>query len=881
MAFWRWFSRSRVTEFDDELRSHFQMAVRERVAAGEDPESARRAALKEFGNVTLTREAARRVWRGQMVEGLLDAWQDVSYAGRLLWRSPGYAVAVVLVLALGIGANVSVFSLFTAAFIRPLPGVEDTGTLAVVVGRAAPDNRIVTLSYPDYRYLREHDTPFAALLAMSPVQLSLGLGLNGERVWGELVSDNYFQSLGVTASLGRTLLRSDDPLAGGTPVVVISDGLWRRSFGADPAVVGRTVRINGRPFTVVGVAEPGFHGTMVGVRDDLFLPLTTMTSSERLEAPDNRWLVVLGRLAPGATLRSADARTEQLAIQLAAAIPVPGVNRRGDVIPLWQSPYGAQRFLLPVVTVLGVMGGLVLMIVCTNLASVVLARGLDRRGEVAVRLALGATRPRIVRLLLLESLMLAAAAAVAGLLVAALLARLNTGDTQVASMAPSELGPAPGWLVVAFAMLAAGACALLSGFLPALRTSRVPLASVMNGSGASAGRARTAWRGLLVSAQVAGSLLLLVAAGLTLRTVRAAEGADIGFDPADTVSVAIDLQLNGYDAARGSGFQEQLLERLRARPGIDSAALAAFAPLRMVEGGSRDVTADGYQPVPGEDMRLAYNVVSPQYFRTMRIALVAGREFERSDAAGGLRVAIVNETMARRFWQTPQQAVGRRVQVGRSEDDWRTVVGVARDIKYHTLTEPPAPYIYLPLAQEARPDVMIHARGSTGSDELIAQVRRDVSALDRDLPVVDAQTLSAQARMGTFLYEAVAGGLALFGLLAIGLASVGLYGLVAYAARQREHEIGIRVALGARRADLVRELLRTGVRMGAIGASAGLVLALGVSHAMTVLLYGVSPTDPVAYGAALAIVLGVTLLASFVPAWRAARTDPIRVLRRH
>ncbi|MBI4266513.1 MAG: FtsX-like permease family protein [Acidobacteria bacterium] len=374
---------------------------------------------------------------------------------------------------------------------------------------------------------------------------------------------------------------------------------------------------------------------------------------ERLESSNNRWLIVLGRLAPGSTLDMAAAQTRVLATQLEAAEPLPEVRQRADVIPLWQSPYGAQTFLLPVVAVLGVMGGLVLLVVCTNLANLVLARGLDRRGEVAVRVALGASRVRIVRLLLLENLMLALPAGLAGLLVAGALAAIDTSSAQVASVAPSQLDTSIDGLVVGVALVVACASTLLFGFLPALHTSRVPLAAAMKEEGTTVGRGRMRFRGALVVVQVAVSLVLLVAAGLTMRTVRAAQNADIGFDPADTVSVSLDLQPNGYDPARGLLFYEQLLDRVRSMPAVDSAGVAAFAPLRMVEAASRAVAVEGYDAAADEDMRLPYNVVSPGYFHTMRIELVAGREFARADVADGQLVAIVNETMARRFWQTP------------------------------------------------------------------------------------------------------------------------------------------------------------------------------------------------------------------------------------
>lgn len=868
-----------LSDLDADIRDHIERETQDNIEFGMTPEDARHAALRKFGNITRTTEATKRVWQGPLRELLIDVWQDVRYAGRQLKRSPGYSSVVIIVLALGIGANVSVFRLFEAAFLNPLPGVEDANRLAVVLGRGASGNRAVTVSYPDYRYLREHNTSFAGLAASSPAPFSLGLGTSGERVWGELVSDNYFQVLGVNVSRGRTLLPSDDPVASGEPVVVISDGLWRRAFGADVSIVGKTVLINARPFTVVGVAEPGFHGSMVSVRYDLFLPLTTLASRDSLISSGHRWLIVLGRLRPDTTLETATAQTAVLAAQLAAAEPLPDIGHRADVLPLWRSPFGAQTFLLPVVAVFAAMAALVLVIVCTNLANLALARGLDRRGESAVRLALGASRIRIFRLLLVENLMLAVPAAVLGLLLAVFAP--GTSNRDVASVAPSQLDLSTNHLVLGFALIVSCASAILFGFLPALRVANVAPAVVIKEEGSVQGRGRTRFRGALVAVQVAVSLLLLVAAGLTLRTVNAARNADIGFDPANAVSVAVDLQLNGYDDRRGLIFYEQLLQRMRAAPGVESAGLAAVVPLRMIEASSRRVVAEGYQPRADEDMRLAYNVVSPEYFRTLRIKMITGREFRHEDVRDGAAVVIVNETLARRFWETPENAIGKRLKDGGSEAAWRTVVGVAGDIKYLTLTEAATPYFYLPLTQNYRHEMTIHVRGTVGSQDLIQRVRAELRALDPNLPIIETRTLAEQAAVGTFLYEAVATVLSAFGLMAMGIAAVGIYGLASYTVKQRTSEIGIRLALGAQRADIARQFLRSGLRLGTIGALIGFLLALGVTRLMVVVLYGVTPTDPFALGGAVGLVLGTTLVASFVPAWRAARTNPVTALHHH
>ena len=878
MAFWHWWGRSRERDFDEELESHFRLAVQERVAAGEDLKAARLAARREFGNVTLTREATRRIWRGGLIEWLVDLEQDVRYATRLLRRSPGYVLVVVIVLALGIGASASVFSLYKSAFLRPLPGVDAPQELAVVVGRGA-NGRTVTVSYPDYEDLRERQDVFTGLAAVSPAPFGVGLGPRSQRVWGERVSGNYFAVLGVEVQLGRTIQPDDERES--AAVAVISEGLWQREFGTDPAIIGQTVLLNAEPVTVVGVAEPGFHGSFLGMALDIFAPVTFLPrdNGERmLDQRGTRWLMLTGRLAPGVSLEVAEARMAVLGAQLADAEPREDLSRRADVLPLWRSPFGAQPFLLPIVAVLAAMSSLVLIVVCTNLAGLVLARGLARRGEVAVRCALGASRLRIVRLLLLENLMLAVPAAAVGLWVASWTLGTVGRSAQLQFGAfPTRFDLTTDGLLIGFALAVACGTALLFGFVPALRASRVPLSAVMKEEGVSTGPPRARLRRALVVVQVAAALLLLVASGLTMQTVSAAREADAGFDPADTVSVSIDVALNDEEV-RTRVFYENLLDRLRSAPGVESAAAGAFVPLMMVEGASVDVEAEGYAPAPGEDMRLAFNVISPGYFSTLRIQLIAGRAFSRSDAPDGPAVVVVNQTLARRYFGLPEVSVGRYLRVaGR----WREIVGVVSDVKYLTLTAPPAPYFYLPLAQNVRGAMTIHARSGAEPETLIEQITREVGALDPNVPVLEARPLTAQFEASTVLYTAVAGALALFGLMAVGLAAVGIYGLVAYTVTDRTHEIGVRMALGAGRGAITRRFLGTGVRLAAVGAAGGTLLAFGVTRLMGALLFGVSPTDPLTFGVALALVLGIALLASFLPAWRAARMDPVATLHHH
>jgi len=741
---------------------------------------------------------------------------------------------------------------------------------------------MVTVSYPDYRYLREHDTGFSGLAASSPAPLTVGASGEARRLWGEFVSGNYFQVLGVTPRIGRTLLPSDERSSGSDPVAVISEQLWQQAFASDPAIVGRTILVNAHPLTIVGVAESRFHGSVLSLVLDIFIPVTMrpqlQPSFNGLTVSSARWLIPIGRLSPGTSIAQAAARTERITATLAADDPVTDVNERATVVPLWRSPFGAQTFLLPIVGVLGVTGILVLIVVCTNLANLALAHGLTRRAEMATRVAMGASGARIVRLLVLENLVLAVPACVVGLLASTRLFGLfaNAGPS-AATVAPSEFDTSVDGLVVGFALAVSCATAIAFSLAPALHGARLSLAAAMREGSQRSTKARV--RGALVVAQIAASLLLLVAAGLTWRTLGAARSADIGLNPNQVISVRLDLATSGYDDARGRTFYQQLVDNLRARPGIESASLAEFVPMRMIEGRSRPVVIDGYQPGTDEDGRLAVNAVGPEYFQTLRIGISAGRPFNRDDRPTGAPVVIVNETAARRFWRTPADAIGKRIRVGGDDREWSTVVGVARDIKYLRLNEPPTPYLYTPFAQDYRPEMTLHARGTVPPGDLINRVTEEVRALDAGVPVLETRTLSDEVRSGLVLYEAAASALMAFGLIAIGLAAVGIYGLVSYSVKQSTHEIGVRIALGAQRRDVSLRFLTRGMRLGTIGAAIGVALAWTATRLMTALLYGVSPTDPLSFAGAMALVLGIALLASFLPSWRAASTDPIRALR--
>jgi macrolide transport system ATP-binding/permease protein len=881
MALIDWILRRRRDEdLDAELRAHLSLATQDRIEHGEDARSARLGALREFGNVTLTREATRRSWGGAWRERVADLLQDVRYSIRVLSRSPGYSLVVIAVLALGIGANVSVFRLFKAVGLEPLPAVDGSAGLGVLVARTGA-GRIVPLSHPDFRDIRKEQRAFDGLAGAMMDAFSLGLTTHGERVFGELVTGNYFSVLGVGASLGRTLQESDDVAPGQHPVVVISDGLWRRAFASDPAIVGRTVQINAYPFTVVGVAEPGFQGSVVGVRLDVFMPVMMqpqLRGVDLLASRQSPMVWGIGHLRSDASFRAASEEATSLSRRIDAQQPAREVEQHAAVIPMWQSPFGAQTYMLPAIMLMGVMGALLLLIVCANVSNLVLVRGVSRRGEIAARLALGASRGRIMRLLFVESAVLSLPGAAFGLLTAQGISRLLNDETaNAASQVPIALNTSLDWTVVAFAVLISCASSLIFGFVPALRSSQVDLAGVMKDDLSPRGGSRGRLRGVLVASQVAVSLLLLVGAALVMRSLEAARNANVGFDERHVAVAMIELKSSGYDEGRGRAFYERLLDTLRAQPGNDSVALASVLPLTLVDNTTNTTVIEGRTAAKGEDMRFLVNTVSPDYLSTLRIPLIAGRDFTQNDRETSLRVAMINETMARRFWGSPDAALGNRIRVGGGQ--WRTIVGVARDIKYARVTEEPRPHVYLAAEQNYWSAMVIHLRSRDAEPVILARLRSTIQALDPSVPILRATMLRDQTRAALSIFTMAAGSLMTFGIIAMILTALGTYGLVSYAARQSTHEIGIRIAIGADRQDLLRRFLSRGLRLGAAGAVCGCILSLVIARLLSSLLYGVSPTDAVSFSAALALVMTIVLVASLVPAWRASRTDPIAALR--
>jgi predicted permease len=862
--------------------------------------------LDELHDARVTRDgarAARRWYWRQTAQGAMESlrWrlrraprqaqgdsvmqmlaQDVKLAVRSLTSKPGFTFAATLMLALGIGANVTIFSWVNAVLLNPLPGTERPAELVQLTylyrGSVLP-----SVSYPDYRRIRDASRSFQGVVARDDLSVGVVIDREAERAWGEMVSGNFFDVLGVKPVLGRTFTAADDE-PGAEAVAVLGHAYWMRRFNGDPSVVGRQVRINAHPFTIVGVAPPGFHGAMSALRYDLWMPVGTQpvatSGGSRLEARGFRWLGLLARRMPGVSMEQA--RDDLQSTIQALRESGPGYDElQAAVFELADSPDGGVSVLGPVLTALMAVAAIVLLIACANLAGLLVARASARSREIAIRQSLGAGRGRIVQQLLVEGLVLGSLGT-AG----AVVALAWTADLLVGFAPPSEL---PIFLdvqidarVLAFAAALAVGTVLLFALVPALEASTPALASTLRDTG-SAGRTlgRHRLRRVLVAAQVALSITLLVGAGLCLRSLAAATRLAPGFNAEGVVVGWLDLLAAGYTAEEGRAFYSRLLDRVGALPGVEAATLSRRIPLGFSGGGSTSLTVEGYTARDSDPRSVGFNVVGPDYARTLQIPLVAGRDLRADDVADGVQVALISESMARLYWEG-RDPLGGRFAVFRGpngEPQWITVVGVTRDVKHRRLTEPPQPYFWLPVQQTYGPSSVLHVRTATGLDAMAPVLQRVVREIDPQVPFFDVGLLADHTRAATFQQQLAANLLSVFGALALVLASIGSYGVLSYLVGLRRREIGIRLAIGATRADVFRLMASGGLRLMAVGIAIGLLLATGVGFGLRGLLIGVSPVDPVTYATVLAVMAVVTAAACLLPARRASVVDPVTTLR--
>jgi predicted permease len=876
---------------DDEIRFHVERRIADLVALGFSPDEARREALSRFGDMARVREECRRieasrVRRMSRLHFLGDLRHDVRFAARTLLRQPLFTIAAVLTLALGIGVNAAIFSAVNTYLFKPLP-VRDPSQLVVIANMSGDEGVAGNVGYLNFEDLQRQTNVFAAVAgwdntAVSVRQEAAG---TGERSFLTLTSGSYFPTLGLNAQAGS--LFGEREARERAAVLVLSDQYWERRFNRSPSAIGRMVHVNGLPFTIIGVVPRGFTGTQSIAAAELYAPITVYPMLEpatqaMFERRDRGSVRVIARLRPGTSVGQARSALIPLATELSSRYPeankdirfvVESENRsRPDIAISRLMPWIASVFL-------GLVG-LALLVACANVTNLLLARAAARATEIAVRRTLGATAERLVRQLLTESLMLSVAALLVGLLLARWsVAWLNS--IHLAIDAPIHFGVELDWRVFAYATAIALTAGVLSGLVPAVRGTRVALSETLKegGRGGSAGRGRSRMRNGLVIAQVAVSLVLLVCAGLFARSVGAAAGLDVGFRTDSLLMTSVDVGILRYTPARGQQFQATLLERVRALPGVDHAALARSVPLG---GNTYDIDVFIDERPPGAKdghADVAWNIVSPDYFTTMRYRILEGREFVMQDRDSSPPVAVVNEALAQRLWPGGS-VLGRHVRL-RKDGPIAEVVGVVSNGQWMFLNEKPIPRLYVPLAQHYTTFTTVHVASALPTASLVTAVRKVISDFDPELVPYDVRTMQEHLRDGLALFFVrIAATLAMaIGVLGLVQTIVGLYGVIAYSVSQRTHEFGIRMALGARAGDVTRVVVRQGALLVGIGLVIGVGLAMGVTRFMTSLLVGVNPDDLVSFGVAGGVLALLALLSCYVPARRAAHMEPVKALR--
>lgn len=887
----RWqslFGRSRAdADARREMELHLDLLTREKVAEGLSERDARAAALREMGNLMQLEERSRDA-RG--VRWLHDLADDLRFAIRMLRKSPAFTLVAVSSLGLGVGANTAVFTMVKRSYLEMLPVANPEQILRISRSNAAMPH-LSSFSYPLYRELNEAPTPFEGMICTSGARISL-TGLNGaaDSAQAELVSGNYFQVLGVQPLLGRLLTPDDDRHAGAHPVLVLSHNYWRKRFGADQSIVGKTLRMNTTPMTVIGVSPPGFDGLSSGRSPDVIVPVMMYQQAEQvsvniLNDTGNSWLGVAGRLRPGTTPKQAEqalqpilqAHYQERATQPGASAYMRNVyaSNRIHVEPMatgWdRNPKSAANSI----ALLGITA-LVLLAACTNLANLLLARASARTGEMAVRIALGAGRLRLIRQLLTESLLLALIGGVLGLALAVatgpLIVRLSVGDDPQVTQTS-----APDAVVLAFCFAIATVCGMLFGMAPAWQAARSELYERFR-SGRTVAGPRLLGRKLLLSVQIALTLLLLCGASLFVRTLRNMQTADLGLVPEHLLQLSVLPRNAGYPEEQVMPYLDRIVDSIKRVPGVRSVSLAARPVLNNGSWGS-GIRIEGIT-VAENDRGPDRNAVGPAYFATLGISLVRGRDFNERDSEKSPPVAIVNEAFAR-FYFGNENPLGRRIDQGGGQEPPRyTIVGVAKDGKYRNIRETPTRFWYVPLAQTTlRNYITLYVRTTGNADKSIGDVRRAVAAVDANVAMTSMRSVESQIASLQRFERMIALLSAFLGGLAAVLAAIGLYGVLSYMVNQRQREIGIRLALGASRASVARLVVSTVALWAVLGIALAVPAIYYGSHAVQNILYEVKPMDPAALGAAAGTLAFVAAFAAWLPARRAARVEPSTALR--
>jgi len=810
-------------------------------------------------------------------------WQDLRYALRSFRNRPTFAAVAILTIAIGIGANTTIFSWLRSLVLNPFPGAVDPDRI-VAIENTAPDGEPITTSYLDFRDYRDSLRLVQTVTAYRGYLFSVGDVPNVERAWGEMVSGGVFDMFGLKPEAGRFFsLDERNDAQNAHTVVVISDHYWKSHYNSNPSAIGSTLRINQTPLTIIGVSPESFHGTHAGLDYDFWIPLTmygqmTHTGTWMLRDRNTRNFALLARLAPGVSIEQARGEVQALAHRMAEADADSNQGVGATVLPPWQSHFGTQAMLLTPVAILMATGGLVLLIVCANLANLLLARATARQQELSIRLALGAKRARLVIQLLTETLLMA----LAGSICAVLLARFLGGALRwllPAVTRPVMIAPPMDSQVFGFTAALAVIVTVLAGLAPALSASGANMNEALKqgGRSGSSGTQAHRLRSAMVVSEVALAVVALVGAVLFVRSFARARAVDPGFSPDGVALAQFDFSTSGYDARQTDVFCRRLHDRLQQLPGVTAVSYDDSVPLGFHGGNWETLQVEGYVPGPNENMKIYRDLVSPGYFDSMKIPIVEGRDFDWHDDPTKQNVMIVNQEFARRFLEN-RSAIGHKVH---GWGAWFTIVGVAKDSKYHRVIENPQPYFYIPIRQVFRPEygLTFHVRTSGSVNEAIALLRREAAAIDPAITIFDAQSMTEYISASLFGAKITADLLSLLSAIGLLLAAMGLYGVMAYSVAQRTREFGVRVAMGARQSDILSLILRESGRLTLFGTAVGLVLAAVSTRIVANQMYRVSPLDPLTFCGVGLVLMAVAFAASYIPAWRAAKVDPIVALR--
>jgi macrolide transport system ATP-binding/permease protein len=869
---------NREAEIAEEIRQHLDALTERNIAAGMSPRDARNVALREFGGVEQIKETAREQCLWVSVDQLC---QDIRFGVRMLLRTPGFSILAILCLTLGIGTNAAVFSWIEGILIRPYPLVAHQDRMFALAGATRGVEGHNGLSFPDFLDFEKNSTLFESFIVDRIMGTSLSVGDRAEWASGGIVSANYFDALGVRPILGRGFRPEEGTGRNAHPVTVISYRTWKDRYKFDPNIIGRTQYLNGVQHTIVGVAPEKFHGTFVGYSFSFWVPTSMQetfdTTGYKLEDRGARWIEGYAFLKPGVTRQQGQAELNSIAQRLENDFPETNRGHEVQLFPLWKTPFNGAGNMSPTLAITMAVVFLVLLIACANVSNLLLARSLLRRHEMTMRLALGAGRPRLIKQLVTEGLLLSLIAAVGGIAVAYWCR--NALVLAFPSPAPGIVIDYPGQIDWRVLVVSAGICigsTLIFALVPAIHASHVDLSGALksDGGGVVSGSSRSRLRSTLVLVQVSLSFVLLAGTGLLLESLAKIQNANPGFST-DVVGSSTALFSAGYKLDRAKSFYNQLLDRVRALPGVESATLTRVIPFSYNVFSSSAIEVAGYQPPPNEQPTVDYNEVAEDYFSTIGIPILSGREFARTDDENTPPIAIINETMAAKYWPA-KNALGQRVKV---KDRWLEIVGIAKNANYRTKLETPTSFFYVPLRQNfgVQNTLLIRTRETPGA--MVDVLAREVHALDANLAPGIPYRLQEQVDRISYSQRLAVTLVAVFGAMALFLAAIGLYAVMSYSVSQGTRELGLRMALGADAGSVLRLVLARGLRLTTAGIVVGAIAALVFTRLMGTLLYKVSPRDPLAYGFALLVLLGVALLACFLPARRAIQIDPVRALR--